>query len=64
MPMVEKAEKIYSEFTGMKSEITDIKTMIKHVIVHNQNSSPENMDLPKTQYPTTLVPANKKAPAL
>ena len=40
----DKIRKIYSDFTTMKSEITNIKTMFKHMMVHNQEHSPGNMD--------------------
>ena len=42
----------------------EIKTLIKKVLVQNKTSFPENMDPPKSQYPTTVIPANKKAPTL
>ena len=46
------------------SDFEEIKTLLKQVIVWNQNSFPDSMDYPKAQDPTTLVPANNKAPLL
>ena len=60
----EKMKKIDYEFTDMKSEMTDIKTYLKHVLVQNQNSSPDHMDSLKDQDHTTMVLANKKDPPL
>ena len=60
----EKMKKIYYEFTDMKSEMTDIKTYLKHVLVQNQNSSPDHMDSLKDQDINYEVPDNKKAPPL
>ena len=60
----EKMKKIDYEFTDMKSEMTDIKTYLKHVLVQNQNSSPDHMDSLKDQDINYEVPDNKKAPPL
>ena len=48
----------------MKSDITKIKTMFKHMIHQKNNSAPGKMDSLKAQYPDTVVPTNKKAPQL
>ena len=42
----------------------EIKALLKQVLVQNDTSSPDNMDSPKAQDPTTMVPAIKKAPQL
>ena len=46
------------------SGLYKIKTLHKQVLVQNQIYSPDKMDSPKAQYPTNVVPANKKAPPL
>ena len=48
----------------MKSDMTEIKTLLIQFLVQNQNFSPENMDSPKAQYPTNMVPDNKKTKTL
>ena len=45
------------------SKLGNLMEMIKNIMDKNQNSnySPDNMDSPKAQDSTTVVPANKKA---
>ena len=46
------------------SEFSEIKKFFKHIMVHNQNPSTDNMESQKAQDPETVVPSNKKAPLL
>ena len=46
------------------SEFFDIKTLLEQIMVHNHNSSPENVDSPRAQDPDTMVPSKKKYPSL
>ena len=46
------------------SYFDDIKTLLKQILVHNQNSLSENMDSTKPQDSTTVVPDIKKFPSL
>ena len=57
-------EKLASEFTEMKSDITDIKTTFKQIIAQKHHSSPGNMDSPKAQDTETLFLYTNKAPPL
>ena len=43
---------------------TDIKTIIKEIMVQNQRYSPDKVDSSKAQYSDTVFPDNKKAPPL
>ena len=43
------------------SDLDQIKTLIKKVLVQNQTFYPDKLDSPKAQYPTTAVLANKKS---
>ena len=58
--------KYYSKLDKQDSKLDNIKEMIKNMMYQNQNSidPPETMDLPQDQGPTTVVPANQKAPPL
>ena len=42
------------------SDLDEIKTLLKYVIVQDQNSLTDNMDSTKAQYPTNVVTYNKK----
>ena len=53
-----------SEFSEMKSDTNDIKTMFTHMMSQKQNSSPGNMDSLKAHDTDTVVPTNKKSPPL
>ena len=53
----EKMNKYYSA-------LDEIRTLIKQVTVHYQNSLPNNMDSPKSQYHNTVVLGNSKASLL
>ena len=48
------------------SKLGNLMEMIKNIMDKNQNSnySPDNMDSPKAQDSTTVIPANKKVPPL
>ena len=46
------------------SGFTKIKTVLKQLMVQNQNFSPDKVDSPKVQDPDTLVLANKRSPPL
>ena len=48
-----------SEFTDNNDEMTDIKKLLKQVLVHNQTTSKDKMYLPMAQDPNAAVPANK-----
>ena len=41
-----------------------IKARIEKFLAHNKTSLPYNINSPKSQYPTIVVTANKKAPPL
>ena len=47
-----------------ESDLDNIKKLLKQVLIQNQNSSPDKMDSPKAQDPTTLVLDNNKASPL
>ena len=49
----ENKKKLYKN----ESEFTDTKTLIKHIMVQNQNDLPDKMDSFKAQDPGTVVPA-------
>ena len=55
-----RKEKIYYEFTKLKSDITEIKKTFTQIMDHKCNSLPENMDSPKAQDHDTRVLTNKK----
>ena len=59
----DKMKKYYSKLDKQDSKIDNILEMIKIMMDNNQNlnHSPDNMDSPKYQGPTTEVPANNKA---
>ena len=48
------------KLTKHDSYLDKIKTLLKQMMVQNQNSSPDKMEWPKAQDPTTVVPDNKK----
>ena len=62
--MKSDTNKKYSEYTKMRSDMNKIKTILTHMMIQKHNSQPENMYPPKAQDPSTVVPANKKAPLL
>ena len=62
--MKSDTNKKYSEYTKMRSDMNKIKTILTHMMIQKHNSQPENMYPPKSQDPSTVVPANKKAPLL
>ena len=45
-------------------EFSKIKALLNKVLGQNQNYSPDRMDSPKYQDPTTVVMANNKSPPL
>ena len=47
----------------MKSEIYEISTMFKHMMIKNKYSSQNSTDSPKVKDPDTTVTANKNLPA-
>ena len=49
-----------------ESKFDKLMAMVKKMMdeIQISNSSPDNMDSPKSQYPTTVVPYNSKAPPL
>ena len=57
----EKKQDNYGKMKKHESEFTKIKKIIKHIMVHNQHSLPENVYSTKSQNPDTMVPDNKKA---
>ena len=44
--------------------MNDIKKTITQIMSQKHHSQPDKIDLPKTKYTSTAVPANKKAPPL
>ena len=52
----EKMTKLTEEFKRMIAAITDL--------INNLKSSPYHRDSPKSQYPTTIFPAKRRAPPL
>ena len=57
-------DKLKKKLNRHDSDLDEIKTLLKKVLVPNQNLLPYTMDSPKSQYPTTAVPYNSKAPPL
>ena len=59
----DKMKKYYSKLDKQDSKIDNITAMIKNMmdINHNFNHSPENMDSPKYQGPTNVVPSKNMA---
>ena len=57
-------DNIKKTLTKYDSEFTDIKTIIKQMMVQNHHYSPDNMESPKAYNPDTVVPDNKEAPPL
>ena len=55
-----KTNKRDSEFTKMKSDITNIKKFFTQMMAQKQYYSPGKMDSLKAQDPSTMVPTNKK----
>ena len=52
-------DEINKKLNKQDYEFDKIKTLLNHMMVHNQHYSPEKMDSLKDQYPTTMVPDNK-----
>ena len=57
-------DKLKKKLNRHDSDLDEIKTLLKKVLVPNQNLLPYTMDSPKSQYPTTVVLDNKKDPPL
>ena len=57
-------DEIKKKLNKHESYLDEIKTTLKQVIVQNKAYFLENMDSPKPQDTTTVVPANKKAQPL
>ena len=53
-----------SDMMKIDHDMKNIKKMFTQMVNHKHKSQAENKDSPKFQDPTTVVPANKKAPPL
>ena len=58
----EKINKRDSDFTEMKSDITNIKKILTHMIAQKHNYLPGNMESPKAHDTDTVVTTKNKDP--
>ena len=56
----------YEKMNKQDSKIDKLTEMVENIMdqIQTSNYSPDNMDEPKDQYPTTMILANKKYPPL
>ena len=57
-------KKIYSEYTKIRSDMSETDKVLTQMMIRKHNSSLDKIYSPKAQYPSTAVTDNKKSPPL